>query len=80
MLIINSNQLNGASSLEEENEQQASEEENIPPARNKGGRPKGSTNEAKADGLKRKKMALNDAAVKMKRLKDEAAAAGKRVN
>jgi hypothetical protein len=64
--------------LEEEDEQPASEAENIPPARNKGGRPKGSTNEAKADSLKWKKITLNDAAVKMKRLKDEAAAVGKR--
>ncbi len=52
---------------------------NEQPVKNKGGRPKGSTNEAKSDAVKRKKLAMNDAALKMKRLKEEAAAAGKRV-
>ena len=77
LLNIGSNEVVRVSSLEGENHEE--EVADDPPSKNKGGRPKGSTNEAKSDALKRKKLAMNDAALKMKKLKEEAASAGKRV-
>lgn len=77
LLNISSNRPVKASSLEGENHEDVAANEQ--PAKNKGGRPKGSTNEAKSDAVKRKKLAMNDAALRMKRLKEDAAVAGKRV-
>ena len=77
LLNIGSNEVVRVSSSEGENHEE--EVADDPPSKNKGGRPKGSTNEAKSDALKRKKLAMNDAALKMKKLKEEAASLGKRV-
>jgi hypothetical protein len=75
LLNIGSNEVVRESSLEGENHEE--EVADDPPLKNKGGRPTGSTNEAKSDVLKRKKkLAMNDAALKMKKLKEEAASAG----
>jgi hypothetical protein len=77
LLNIGSNELVRESSLEGENHEEVVADD--PPAKNKGGRLKGSTNEAKSDALKQKKLAMNDAALKMKKLKEEAASVGKRL-
>ena len=53
LLNIGSNEVVRVSSLEGENHEE--EVANDPSSKNKGGRPKGSTNEAKSDALKRKK-------------------------
>jgi len=74
-LNIGRNELVRESSLEGENHEEVVADD--PPAKNKGGRLKGSTNEAKSDALKQKKLAMNDAALKMKKLKEEAALVGK---
>jgi hypothetical protein len=61
--------------LEGENHDVAAKEQ---PTKSKGSQLKGSTTEAKSDAVKRKKLAMTNAALRMKRLKEDAATAGKR--